>query len=117
MATSINNVLAVNATTVGNAITRTFTTTRQMRVFDMAAQETAVVGGVASTLTISNAANVIISVATPNPPVINTIYRPGNEIAPATCDDAFMLVAAGGTIVFAASTADIFDMTAYCFPA
>ncbi len=116
MATSINNCLAVNATTVGNAITRTFTTTRAMRVFDMAATETAVVAGAAATLTVSNGANGITSVATPNPPVIQFTYRLGNEIANSTCDDSRMLVAAGGTIVFAASTVDIFDMTAYCYP-
>lgn len=116
MPTQIDTVLAVNAPLVGNAITRTFTTTRALRVFDMKAVETAVVGGAAATLTISNGGNVISSVATPNPPVQNTVYRLGNEVATSTIDDTRMLVAAGGTIVFAASTVDIFDMTAICYP-
>lgn len=116
MATSISQVFAVNATGVVNGTTRTFTTTRLLRVFDMRAQETAVVAGLAATLTISNGLTVITSVATPNPPVLNTIYRLGNELANSTCDDAQMAVAAGGTIVFATNTVDTFDMTAICYP-
>ena len=120
MATTINNVLAVNlqdidsATAAGN---RTFTTTRALRVFDMKAYKTTLaVVGAAATLTIANAGNGITSVATPNPPVINTIYRLGQEIAASTCDDAFMLIAAGGTMVFNVDTLDNFDLTAFCYP-
>lgn len=116
MASQIDTVIAVNATAVGNGVTRTFTTTRALRVFDMHAIETAVVAGAAATLTVSNAGNVITSVATPNPPVINTVYRLGNEVAASTVNDAFYLVPQGGTIVFAASTVDLFDMTATCYP-
>lgn len=119
MATTINNCLAVNMQGVNSgaaAGARTFTTTRALRVFDMKCYETAVVGGAAATLTVSNGASGITSVATPNPPVINTVYRMGAEIAASTTNDANMLVAAGGTIVFAVSTVDTFDMTAFCSP-
>ena len=118
MATTIANGLSVHVAGVNSGVAaaaRTFTTTRQLRVFDMRATETAVVAGLAATLTVANGANGIASVATPNPPVINTVYRLGNEIAASTINDAFMLVAVGGTLVFAVSTVDTFDMTAVCF--
>lgn len=114
MATTIQNVLAVRISGVSSATaagSRTFTTTRPLRVFDMRAQETAVVAGAAATLTCSNGGSTILSVATPNPPVINTIYRVGNEIAASTCNDANMLIATGGTLVVACSTVDTFDFT------
>jgi len=118
MATTIHEVLAVNIQNIDSATAaanRTFTTTRAMRVFDMRAYcVTAAPAGAASTLTVSNGVNVITSVATPNPPVANTTYRMGQEIANSTTDDARMLVAAGGTIVFNAGTADNFDITAFC---
>lgn len=117
---TINSVIAVNIQGISSATAagaRTFTTTRALRVFDMKAYKDSVaVVGAAATLTISNGAATITSVDTPNPPVINTLYRLGMEVAPSTCDDANMLVAAGGTIVFAVSTADTFDMTAFCYP-
>ena len=117
MATSINNVIAVNVPVVNSGVAaaaRTFTTTRQLRVFDMKAVAQASAGA-ASTLTVSNAASTITSVASVNPPGANTVYRLGNELAPSTLNDATMVVPAGGTIVFGASTVDTFDMTAYCF--
>ena len=118
MATDIHEVLAVNIQGIASgtaAAARTFTTTRALRVFDFKGyKDTVAVVGVACTLAIANGANGITSVATPNPPVINTIYRLGQEVANSTMDDAFMLVAAGGTIVFSVSTLDTFDLTAFC---
>lgn len=119
MATTINNCLAVHMPGVNSGVaagSRTFTTTRQLRVFDLKANETAVVAGAAATLTVANGASTIVTVTTPNPPVINTVYRAGNEVAASTCNDANMLVAVGGTLVFAVSTVDTFNMTAYCYP-
>lgn len=121
MATTISNVLAVNVQTIATgtaAGSRTFTTTRALRVFDFKClKDTTAVVGVACALTVANGASTIFTITTPNPPVINTVYRAGNEIAASTCDDANMLVAAGGTLVFAVATADTFDMNAICYPA
>ena len=71
---------------------------------------------ITATLPVANGASTIVTVTTPNPPVINTVYRAGNEVAASTCNDANMLVAVGGTLVFAVSTVDTFNMTAYCYP-
>lgn len=119
MATTINNCLAVHVQGVNSGVaagSRTFTTTRRFRVFDLKAYETAVVAGAACALTVANGGSTILTVTTPNPPVINTVYRAGNEVAASTCNDANMTVSAGGTLVFAASTVDTFNMTAFCYP-
>lgn len=116
MPTTIHEAFAVNiqgissATAVGN---RTYTTTRPITVMDMHAYKDATaVTGAAATLTLSNGASTITSVATPNPPVVNTIYRLGAEVAASTCDDAQQNIASGGSLIFAVSTADTFDFTA-----
>ena len=123
MATSIHNVLAVNIQGIDSgtaAGSRTFTTTRALRMFDTIwRKDSTAVGAAAAALTVSNAGNVCHTTTTPNPPVINTVYRAGGENGAgarlvSTCDDAQMLVAAGGTIVFAVSTADDFDATVLC---
>ena len=118
MATDIHHVMAVNIQAITSATAeaaRTFTTTRALRVFDCKGyKDTIAPVGVACALTVSNGANPITTMTTPNPPVPNTIYRLGQEIAASTCDDAQMLIAAGGTMVFGIGTADSFDLTAFC---
>lgn len=120
MATTINNVLAVNIqgiTAATAAIDRTYTATRSLRVFDLKARPTAApAGGVPTVYTVNNAATPIITLTTPSPAVIRTVYRGGNEIAATTCNDAAMTVAAAGTIVFAVDVATTSDMTAFCYP-
>ena len=117
MATTINNVVAINVGSVATGLSKTFTTTRALRVFDLKAYKDSVpVAGAAAALTVSNGATPILTVTTPNPPVINTVYRAGNEVAASTCDSAAMTVAAGGTVVFGCTTADTFNMTATAYP-
>ena len=119
MATTINNVLAVHIqgiTAATAAGSRTFTTTRALRVFDLKANPTAAPAASVTVYTVNNAATPIITVTTPNPAVIDTVYRAGNEIAATTCDDAAMTVAAAGTIVFAVDVATTSNLTAYCYP-
>ena len=119
MATTINNVLAVNIQGISSATaagSRTFTATRALRVFDLKAHPTAAPAASVTVYTVNNAATPIITVTTPNPAVINTVYRAGNEIAASTCDDAAMSVAAGGTIVFGVDVATTSNLTAFCYP-
>jgi len=120
MATTIDSVLAVNLQNIDSATAaaaRTYTATRALRVFDVKGYKTTLaVVGVACALTVSNGAALITTMTTPNPPVVDTIYRLGGEIAASTCDDANMLIAAGGTMVFAVATLDNFDLTAFCYP-
>lgn len=123
MATDIHNVLAVNiqgidsATAAGN---RTYTATRALRMIDTIWRKDGVaVVGAAANLDVQNGATLCHRTATPNPPVINTVYRAGGENGAgarlvSTCDDSQMLVAAGGTIVFVVSTLDDFDATVLC---
>jgi hypothetical protein len=119
MATTINNVLAINiqgissATVVAN---RTFTTTRSLRVFDLKAFPTAAPAASVTVYTVNNAATPIITVTTPNPAVIDTVYRAGNEVAATTCNDAAMTVAAAGTIIFGVDVATVSNLTAVCYP-
>ena len=120
MATTISNPLAVNiqgitaATAVGS---RTFTATRALRIFDLKAHPTAAPAASVTVYTVASGATVAITLTTPNPAVINTVYRGGNEIAATTCNDAGMAVAAGGTIVFAVDVATTSNLTAFCYPA
>jgi len=120
MATSINQVLAVNIQDIDSATAaadRTFTTTRQLRIFDFKGYKTTLaVVGVACALTLSNAGGVCATMTTPNPPVVNTVYRLGQEIAASTLDDANMVVPAASTLIFAVATLDNFDLTAFCYP-
>lgn len=121
MATSIHNVLAVNIQGIDSATAaaaRTFTTTRALRVFDTKwYKNTVAVVGAAANLDVQNGAVLCCRTVTPVLPVIDTIYRAGGNVGGAlvsTCDDAQMLIAAGGTMVFAVSTLDDFDATAFC---
>lgn len=119
MATTINQVVAIHIqgiTAATAAAARTYTTTRALRVFDMRANPTAAPAASAAVYTVNNAATPIITVTTPNPAVINTVYRPGNEIAASTCDDAAMTVAAGGSIIFAVDVATTSNFTAIAYP-
>lgn len=120
MATTINNVLAVHIqgiTAATAAAARTFTTTRSLRVFDLKANPTAAPAGAVPTVyTVNNAATPIITLTTPTPAVIDTVYRAGNEIAGTTCNDAAMTVAAAGTIIFAVDVATTGNLTAFCYP-
>lgn len=119
MATTINNVLAVNIqgiTAATAAASRTYTATRALRVFDLKARPTAAPAASATVYTLNNAATPIITVTTPNPAVINTVYRPGNEIAASTCNDAVMSLAVGDTLIFGIDVATTSDMTAFCYP-
>ena len=121
MATSIHNVLSVTVEGISSATSaanRTFTTTRALRVFDTKAfKDDVAVAGAAAALIVSNAGSAIATMTTPNPPQKDMVYRLGQQIAASTCDDAQMLVASGGTIVFGVSTADTFNLTAFCIPA
>lgn len=123
MATSIHNVLAVNIQGISSAtgaVARTYTTTRALRMIDTIwRKDSTTVAGVAAALTVANGGTTCHTTTTPNPPVINTVYRAGGENGAgarlvSTCNDAQMLVAAAGTIVFAVSTADTFDATVLC---
>ncbi len=119
MATSIHNVLSVTVKGIGSGtalVDRTFTTTRALRVFDTKAFAPAVAAG-AATLVVSNAGNAITTMVTPNGAVADDVYRLGQLAADSLCDDAQMLVASGGTIIFGVDTASAFNMTAYCIPA
>ena len=121
MATSIHNVLAVNLqnindlTAVGN---RTYTATRALRVFDLVARAYTTNAGI-GVPTVSNGANAIITTTLPGAgSVANTLYRAGGNVGGqlvTTCDDAQMLVAAAGTLVFDTGVAGSnYDLTAFC---
>ncbi len=119
MSTQIAPVLAVNATGVTVASAPVYTTTRALRVFDCTAFCTVRdQAGQADSLTLTGA-GLITTMATTNPPVLNNIYRLGTT-ATDRCDDANMLVAAGGTLTFTqtvgAGLTNAYDVTAYCYP-
>ena len=123
MATSIHNVLAVNIQGITNltiAANRTFTTTRALRVFDLTAWADTT-DAANQDPTVNNGANPIIDITLPVAGAVqNRLYRAGGEDGlgarlVTTCDDAQMLVASGGTIVFDLDLAgSTWNMTAYC---
>jgi len=122
MATTINDVLAVNLQNFNSATAaanRTFTTTRQLRVFDFIARAYTTNGN-AHNPQVLNGVTPIITIATPaGGSIANTIYRSGGNSGAdiTTCNDAQMTVATGGTIVFLVQAAGSnFDMNAMCFP-
>ena len=118
MATSICNVLVVSMpafTDTTAAAARTFTAPRAMRIFDLKVLQTAGVVQAAATVTVSNGANLCITKTLPNPTDLDDLLRLGQNAAD-TVDDAQMLVAAGGTIVFATNIANTFRAFLYAYP-
>ncbi|MAH47895.1 hypothetical protein CMI37_18885 [Candidatus Pacearchaeota archaeon] len=117
MATQICNVLAIDLPNFSNATAaaaRTYTATRQLRMFDLKVFQRVDPGVGANTVTVSNAATVCITKVTPNPPDEGDLMRLGQN-ALDTVDDAQMVVARGGTIVFAIDDANAVDATLYCW--
>ena len=117
MATTINNVLAINLEGLTAAAAQTYTATRPFLVFDAVGLCTAQVAG-QSTLTIGDGAAPAVTILTQNPPVVNEIIRLGavNEAPTSTIDDAHWSIAAGGTVVFAEVAGNTFDVTAMLYP-
>lgn len=120
MATSIHNVLAINATGVNNVTTRTYTTTRALRVIDLIAVADTTNAGVGQPRVTDGTGN-IINITLPGAgSVENRIYRAGGSDGvggrlATTYDDARALVAAGGTIVFSGGVAGSdYRMTCLC---
>lgn len=107
MATTINNAFGIRLagfTSVTAAASRTFTATRLLRLFDAKVVYTAVVAGVGTTFTASNGADMAVTLASPNPPVQDIMYRLGHDAGGAgtdLIDDDHNAIAAGSTIVFA----------------
>ena len=128
MATAIHNVVAVNLQNINSATAagdRTFTPTRDLRVFDLRTRAYTT-NGTQHNPRVLNGANAIISITIPGAgSVANRIYRAGGEDGlgarlTTTCDDAEMLidVSAGDTIVFQVQAAGSnYDLTAFCITA
>ena len=115
MATQINHVLTVNlqnwnqATAVAD---RTFTTTRLMRLFDVkfAATDNDPAGNIV--LTVANGVNTCMTVTATPMLVVN---RLGQADDANTVNDAFMAVAAGGTIVLDSDSNELTDANVFCY--
>jgi len=121
MATTIHNVISVILQGVNSATAaadRTFTTTRALRVFDMKSWSDTTAAGI-GTPQVSNAGNLIMRTTCPGAgTVANTVYRAGGDVGGqlvTICDDAQMLVAAGGTLVFdSVQAGSDWDFIAFC---
>jgi len=120
MATEICNVLAVHLgvladnTAVGN---RTYTATRSLRMFDAKTYAIDDPAAADHNFKAFNGANECINLRMPNGTAQEDISRLGQNAAD-TCDDAYMLVAASGTIVFAYDDAghNTISASIYCWP-
>jgi hypothetical protein len=117
MATTICNPLVINLATLDNtlaAAARTYTTTRQLRMYDLKVFYVDDPGLGTYTCTVSNGATVCITKVSPLNPDQGDITRLG-QTATDTMDDAQMVVAAGDTIVFAYDDNDAVQALLYCW--
>lgn len=117
MATSICNPLTVAMPAINSgtpAASRTFTTTRLMRLFDLKGIMAADQGG-AVTFTVANGATTCITKVTGALPGDRDVVRLGDN-ASDTVDDAQMAVSAGGTIVCATDNANSALLYITCYP-
>ena len=118
MATQICNIVTVNLDSFSNATAaanRTYTATRQLRMYDLKTFQTNDPAPGVNTLTVSNGANVCITMVSGAAPAADDVARLGQNAAD-TVDDAQMLVAAGGTCVFATDDAALIQAFLYCYP-
>jgi hypothetical protein len=118
MATQISNPLVINLTPLNSGVVaaaRTYTATRQLRLYDLKVQISVDPGLGTYTCTVSNGATTCLSLRTATNPDEGDIFRLGQNAAD-TCDDAQMVVAAGGTCVFAYTDNDNVQATLYAFP-
>ena len=117
MATTICNVLAIDLANFSSATAvadRTYTATRQLRMFDLKTFQRVDPGVGPFTLTVSNGATVCITKVSPANPDEGDLMRLGQN-ALDTVDDVQMVVAPGDTIVFAYNDNDAIDATLYCW--
>jgi hypothetical protein len=116
MATTICNPLAINLQSFDSATAaadRTYTATRQLRMYDLKVYIRVDPAPGTYTLTVSNGANLCMTKVTVNPSATDLSRLGQNALD--TVDDAQMVVAQGGTIVFAYDDNDLIDATLYCW--
>jgi len=103
MATQICNVVTINLAALNNATPagdRTYTATRQLRLYDLKVYLTDDPAAANHTLTVSNGLNLCLSMRVENGAAQTQLRRMGQN-AVDTVNDANMVVTAGGTCVFA----------------
>ncbi len=116
MATAICNVLAINLQNFNNvtaAANRTYTATRQLRMYDLKTFQRVDPGPGLFNVTVSNGVNLCITKQSVGPDA-GDVMRLGQN-ANDTLDDATSVAATGGTIVFAYDDGDPIDATLYCW--
>jgi hypothetical protein len=117
MATTICNPLAINIIYASGdtAANRTYTATRQLRMYDLKAFQVDDGAG-AITLTVSNGAALCITM-TDSGPAQFSLTRLGQADTTNLLDETNEVVAAGGTMVFTSSEAGGVDTeaTLYCW--
>jgi hypothetical protein len=118
MATQICNVLNIHLTLFNSATAvadRTYTATRQLRLYDFKVfQVTNAAEGV-NVITVSNGGTVCITLTTSDDPDLGDLFRLGQNVLD-TVDDSQMVVAAGGTCVFACDDPASVSATLFAYP-
>tara|TARA_Y100000034_G_scaffold128171_1_gene182330 strand:+ start:632 stop:994 length:363 start_codon:yes stop_codon:yes gene_type:complete len=119
MATSICNVLMINLANFNSGTpvaARTYTATRQLRLYDLKVLQIGNPGQGSNIITVSNGASLCITKLTPGgAPSPGDVMRLG-QAALDRVDDSQMVVAAGGTCVFAVNDIASVDATLYAYP-